>query len=548
LPTLAAVLAALLAAAPGGPPPPASVDEAALAEVRGAAVMADVRFLADDLLEGRKPGTRGYELAAKYVAARLETMGLRPGGEDGGFFQPVPLRESRLVEGTLTVRPRGGPPVALVLREDFLMSGDPVRTESRLEGAPVVFAGFGVTAPELDHDDYAGLDVAGKVVAALWNAPARFPSEPRAHYSSGRLKAANAARRGAVGFLLFATPEEHRRVPWSRIIQNPDFTSVRRLRPDGNPDGVEPTLQGGALLGPEGARMLFASSPVPLETVFAQAAEGRPRGFDLGATVELEARSEHRPLSSPNVVGVLEGSDPALRETSVVLSAHLDHIGVGAAVEGDEIYNGAYDNAMGTAVVLEAARVLGSLGPPPRSVVFLLVTSEEEGLLGSDHFATYPPAPAGTIVANVNVDMPLFLYPLADLVAFGGENSSLGEHVARAAREAGLALGPDPMPEENVFVRSDQYSFVRRGIPAVFLVPGFRSSDPTVDGRKQFGEFLARHYHRPSDDLGRPVHLESLERFVRANVALVRALASDPETPRWKPGNFFGETFGRPAR
>ena len=215
-----------------------------------------------------------------------------------------------------------------------------------------------------------------------------------------------------MGLLAFATPEDQRRVPWARIVENPDFTAVCRLLPDGTPVGVEPALRGSAVLGPEGARKLFASSPVPLESVSTQAAQGRPRGFELGVTVELESRSEHRPYASPNVVGLLEGSDPALRATSVVLSAHLDHIGIGAEVEGDRIYNGAYDNAMGAAVLLEAARILGGQGQrPARSVVFLFVTSEEEGLLGSDHFAARPPARAGRIVANDNVDMPLLLYP-----------------------------------------------------------------------------------------------------------------------------------------
>ena len=228
-----------------------------------------------------------------------------------------------------------------------------------------------------------------------------------------------------------------------------------------------------------------------------------------------------------------------------MLSAHLDHVGVGAEVDGDTIYNGAYDNAAGSAVVLEVARVLAGLPKAPRrSVLFLFVTAEEEGLLGSDYFAQRPVEGAGKIVANVNIDMPLFLFPLADLVAFGSENSTLDLPTARAAEAAGLALGPDPMPEQTIFIRSDQYSFVRQGIPAVFLVTGTRSANPAVDGGAALGEFLRRHYHQPSDDLRLPMNPDAVSSFVRASVLLTHALAQDPEAPRWKPGNFFGRTFG----
>jgi Zn-dependent M28 family amino/carboxypeptidase len=216
-------------------------------------------------------------------------------------------------------------------------------------------------------------------------------------------------------------------------------------------------------------------------------------------------------------------------------------------VNGDRTYNGAYDNASGVAVLLEAARALAGLRVrPARSVLFVFVTGEEKGLVGSEYFAQNPTVPGDRIVANVNVDMPLLLYPLADIIAFGAENSSLEEVVTRAASRVGLTQSPDPMPGENLFIRSDQYSFVRRGVPAVFLVPGFRSSDPGVDGAQAFRQFLQNDYHRPSDDLTRPMDLRSAERFIRANVLVGYAVASDPEPPRWKPGNFFGKTFGRP--
>jgi Peptidase family M28/PA domain len=519
--------------------------ERVLAAVRGDAFRAHVAFLADDLLEGRDTGSRGYDLAALYVASQLQAMGLEPAGAKGSWLQPVPLRQTRLLEGEVALEPKGGPSIKLKPLEDYLQFGDPVRTESRVT-APVVFAGFGVTAPEMAYDDYAGLDARGKIVVVLFNAPPRFPSEPRAHFASIRLKAANAVRHGAVGIIGVRTTDDEKRVPWERVADE-DPRSVHWLRPDGTPEGDEPELRGSLLLSPTGARRLFASSPVPLEKVFEQAAQSRAKGFPLPVTATIASRSEHSPMTSANVVGRLEGSDPVLKNTYVVYSAHLDHVGLGRPVNGDRTYNGAYDNASGVAVLLEAARALAALRVrPARSVLFVFVTGEEKGLVGSDYFAQNPTVPGDQLVANVNVDMPLLLYPLADIIAFGADNSSLLDVVTQAASRVGLTQSPDPMPAENLFIRSDQYSFVRRGVPSVFLVPGFRSSDPAVDGGQVFQQFLQNDYHRPSDDLTRPMDLPSAERFIRANVLVGYAVASDPEPPRWKPGNFFGKTFGRP--
>ena len=221
-------------------------------------------------------------------------------------------------------------------------------------------------------------------------------------------------------------------------------------------------------------------------------------------------------------------------------------MGLGPQSSGDRIHNGAYDNALGSAVVLEVARVLAGLDKRPRrSVLFLFVTAEERGLIGSEYFAANPTVPRGAIVANVNVDMPLVLFPIAEVVAFGAENSTLEAPARAAAAAVGLALAPDPMPEQTIFVRSDQFSFVRKGIPAVYFAPGMRSSDPAQDGPRLFREFLEKHYHRPSDDLTLPMDEPAIALYTRANVALGLRIAQDPEAPRWKPGNFFGETFAK---
>jgi hypothetical protein len=541
-----AVAAAFAAAALAAGPDRGDLDRV-LAGVRGASYRAHVEFLADDLLEGRDTGTRGYDLAARYVATELMEMGLEPAGENGSWFQPVPLRESEAVKGSVSLVPaRAMRPTELVPREDYMQFGDPARTETRVE-APVVFVGYGVTAPELDHDDYAGVDVKGKIVAFLTNAPARFPSEPRAHFSSPRLKAENAARHGAVGLLGILTDQDMPRYPWARIVAGGTHT-VRWLHPDGTPEGDNPTIKGGAVLSPAGTRKLFVASPVAPDKALADAAGEGFKGFAMNVTATIAAKSEHRPLASANVVGLLPGSDPALKGTYVVYTAHLDHVGLGQAVGGDRIYNGAYDNASGCAVILEVARAFAGLEVRPRrSLLFVFVTGEEKGLLGSDYFAQHPTVPASALVANVNVDMPLFLYPPADLVAFGAENSTLQGVTERAVARLGFTLSPDPLPAQNLFVRSDQYSFVRRGVPAVALMPGFQSQQAGQDGGKVVGEFIEKNYHQPSDDLKVPMDLPAAERFIRANVLVGYAIASDPEPPRWNPGNFFGTTFGRAA-
>lgn len=516
----------------------------ALASVSAPAVRAHMTFLADDLLEGRATGTRGYDLAARYVAAQLAALGLQPAGDDGTFYQAVPLVESTLEEGTLAIRPKTGAARVLTYRDDFLMGGDLSRTSARVE-APLVFAGYGVSAPDLRHDDYAGRDVRGKVVVVLSNAPVRFPSEQRAHHASRRLKAELAAARGAVGLIVVRTHDDERVTPWPRMIVNVSSPAVTWLTRAGAPAEVPDGLQGAAVLSAAGAAMLFDGAPVTLDAVLAEAEKGAPTGFDLPAVAAMTSRSTHRRVSGTNVVAKLPGADAALAGTAVVYSAHLDHIGIGAAVNGDTINNGAYDNALGVGALIETARALASLpARPARSIVFAFVAAEEKGLVGSDYFAGNTPAAVGRAIANVNMDMPLLLFPIESVVAFGAEHSTLGAVATRAAAQAGLTLIPDPMPEQTLFVRSDQYSFVRKGVPSVFLVPGFTSRDPKIDGPAKFEEFLTKHYHQPSDDLRLPLDAGAVEQFTRANIAMGYLIATSPDAPRWQPDSFFGKTFG----
>ena len=508
-------------------------------------VLAHMEFLADDLLEGRAAGTRGYDVAARYVATALRTSGFEPAGDRGTFFQAVPLRQSRRTAAALALIPRGGARIALNLPDEAVLLPHPLETSVEVT-APAVFVGFGVTAPERQYDDYARVDARGKIVVAFTNAPSTFPSELRAHYSSYDEKLGNALRHGAVAVLLTALPEELKRYPWDFRRRFMDQPQMVWLAANGETGSVSTKLKAIGVVGPAGAEKLFASSPTPLAELHAAGERGTPTSFDLPLTIHINTTTEHTAASSANVVGRLRGRDDVLASSHVVLTAHLDHEGISTPVNGDAIYNGAFDNAAGCAVLLEVARTIAAAPTPPlRSVLIVFVTAEEKGLLGSDYFARNPTVPAASLVANVNLDMPLLQWPMKDVVAFGAENSTLKGVVERAIRGIGLELAPDPMPAENVFVRSDQYSLVKQGVPAVFLVPGFTSSDPAKDGGKVFREFLATHYHKPSDDLSLPIDREALATFTRANYLVTMAIANDKTAPRWNKGNFFGEKYGR---
>jgi hypothetical protein len=510
----------------------------------GDRIRAHVEFLADDLLEGREAGTRGYDVASRYAASMLELYGLEPAGDQGTYFQTVPLVESTLSQGSVTMLRDGSPSTDLENPADVAIMPNHVEDQVHLE-APVVFAGFGVTAPALGYDDYAGTDVAGKIVLVLSNGPGRFPSEQRAHFGSFELKLKNAADHGAVGMILGALPEEYARTPWDRRASRYSGPHMTWVDAEGNPGTGDARLHAVVAVGPTGLEKLFAASPVPLATMQADAEASKPKSFALPLSVRIETTTSHRRVASRNVVGRLRGRDPGLANTYVALTAHLDHVGIGKPVNGDSLNNGAYDNATGSAILLEVARQISAAQRPRRSILIVFVTAEEKGLIGSDYFARHPVVPIEHIVADVNLDMPVLMWPLADVIAWGAENSSLGAIVDRVTASNGLKVTPDPMPEENIFVRSDQYSFVKQGVPSIYLMPGFTSADPKINAKELFQTFLHTHYHQPSDDLSLPMDRAAAGQFLRVNRQIIESIANDPRAPVWRPGNFFGETFGR---
>jgi Zn-dependent M28 family amino/carboxypeptidase len=498
------------------------------------AIAAHMGFLAHDALEGREPGTRGFEAAAEYVRAQFTAAGLDVA------YQPVSLRGAKVDDSASSLAIDGRP---LVNRKDCLIASDFGRQTVDVS-APIVLAGFGVSAPELGYDDYKGIDVHGKIVLLISGAPKTFPSDQRAYYSSGEVKRQNAAAHGAVGILTLSSITDEQRNPFEKRVQQRGITPMTALDPNGQPSGVVEALKVSAGLSRAAAATLFAGAPMTLDAVLADAERGVGHSLPLDKTATAHTASTFAEVKSENVIGTLRG----ISEEYVVVTAHLDHLGNHPPEKGgDGIYNGAYDNASGIACLIEIAKEMARGPKPKRSVMFVAFTAEEKGDQGSRFFARFPPVPRRSIVADINMDMFLMLYPVADVVLLGGEHSSLGKMAAAAAKASGFDVSPDPYPEEVRFIRSDQYSFVEEGIPAIHIKPGNKSRDASVDGAKVTREWLRNVYHSVRDEMGQPMDFASGARYAETNLRLVRAVANGAR-PEWVAGDFFAKTFAHGGR
>jgi hypothetical protein len=510
-----------------------------------------IQFLADDKLQGRDTGSDGYREAAKYVAGKMETFGLKAAGTDG-YLQPVKFEVRQVVdeESGLTII-RDGAEIALERADASLSARADLAPGLQ---APMVFIGYGMRIPEAKYDDLAGLDLRGKI-AVYVNAsgPAEASSAIKAHYSSTgeRWKALEAA--GAVGVATIANPRRTDGPP-------PDDAAAADSagRGRGGAGGG-----GGAGRGPQRAFLLadanlreatgqkiavmitrrggekfFVGSGHTYEEIIKLAQESRALPtFPLMGTLRSKTSVRRESAEAPNVAGVLPGSDPRLKNEYVIMSAHLDHVGVGRPVDGDNIYNGAMDDASGVASVLEIARILHESGArPKRSILFLAVAGEEKGLLGSHYFAAHPTVDKKQIVADINLDMFMPLFPLKFLEVQGLAESTLGDAIREIAKSAGVQVQADKEPDQNRFVRSDQYSFIRNGVPSLAFKFGYEFGTPED---KIFHDWVKERYHKPSDDLKQPVDKAAAAQFDRIIAALLQKVADDPARPRWKDDSFF---------
>jgi hypothetical protein len=530
----AAAAAAILLAGPAAAQRPANQPEFSPERIK-----ADVTFLADDLLEGRGNGSRGYEIAARFVAARFAALGLAPGNKSD-WFQRVPFAESKLRPGAPAYLQIGNRRFAN--GEDVLLSPSPLYPDQQISG-DAVFAGYGLDAPGQGFNDYSGLDVRGKFVVVLYGFPPGSPGEMAAHLNSE--KARMAQDRGALGLITIHTPTYEKVNPWETRRKAGGRPSHAWVGADGRPYSSAPKLQFSGSLGPVAAEALFASAPVPLATLIAQSQKpgGRPKGFALPTKISAERHSDVSRIASPNVMGILKGSDPNLAGEFILLTGHLDAIGIVEPENGDAIVNGAMDNASGIATMLEVARAFKDSGTAPkRSIMFVALAGEEKGLLGASYLAKNPVLGTGRIVGLVNLDMPTLTYDFRDVVAFGAEHSTIGDAVARAIASAGVKLTADPEPEQVLFTRTDHYMFVKEGVPAVSLDTG-----PANGGAAAGADFIKHRYHKPGDDIRQDFDWDAGAKFARINYLIARELADAKTAPRWYADDFFGDTFAKDA-
>jgi hypothetical protein len=491
-----------------------------------------IEALANDQMRGRDTGSPEHLKAAQYVAEHYQKAGLTPAGTQG-FLQPVKFEAWKIVEPECRVELiRAGKAEPLALGEDaYIGRGAP---PAEFVEAPLVFAGYGLTVPEKNYDDFAGLDVRGKIVVMLGGGPANIPGPLKAHYQNARERNRFLLKAGAVGTVTIQNPATAD-VPWSR-------TALARFQ-----EAME--LADPTLAGPGGLKIAIAVNPAhagkwlegsghSVDELLALATAGKALPhFPLVPTLRAKTKIQKRELESQNVVAIWPGSDPALKNEYVVLSAHIDHVGVGEPINGDAIYNGAMDNASGTASLLDMAQTLHDQKiQTKRSLLFVTVTGEEKGLLGSRYFAAHPTVDSKSMVADLNMDMFLPLYPLHSVTAYGVNESDLGDTLRKVAQSLDVEVQDDPAPQRNVFIRSDQYSFIRVGVPSLMMDVGYKKGSKEEAIEK---EWLKTRYHAPSDDLNQPVDLVAAGQYNRLMLKLAETVADQPARPQWKPDSFF---------
>jgi Zn-dependent M28 family amino/carboxypeptidase len=505
---------------------------ALLAQSHSSRWWSHVEALANDGMEGRNTGSPAHKRAAEYVAEQFRKAGLEPAGTSG-FIQPVPFKTRRIDESASSLAlVRNGRTEPLVLGEDANISAR-VDAAPALE-APLVFAGYGLNIPERGINDFANLNLKGAIVVYISATPKSLPGPLQAHFGSAaeRWKMYKAA--GAIGSISIANPKTSD-IPWERStlarlqpsmsLADPSFDDAagQQLAVTMNPAHADKLLAGSGHTFAELLALVDADKPVP--------------AFPLDARLSAKTRFERSEVESQNVAGILRGSDANRRNEYVVMSAHLDHLGVGEPINGDKIYNGAMDNASGVAAILEVANKLhGSRTKPARSILFVAVTGEEKGELGSRYFATRPPVPRSSIVANVNTDMFLPLFPLKILMVLGLDESDLGQDIRATAKDLGLEVQADPEPQRNRFVRSDQYSFIKLGIPALSMKVGYNEKTPEA---AIAAKWIAERYHAPSDDLNQPVDLSAADKYVDVLTNLAVRIANRANRPKWYDSSFF---------
>jgi Zn-dependent M28 family amino/carboxypeptidase len=495
-----------------------------------------IKVLASDEMQGRLTGSAGYRKAAEYVAQNFARLGAAPAG-DQGYFQKVDFESQTIDTKHSTIRlVRGGQSADIT---DSVVLSPSVLQRPTVE-APLVFAGYGIHLPEAGYDDFAGLNVRGAVVVYIVGGPDSLSGAQRAHALAESLPH-YLEEAGAVGLIQVTNPK-NREVPWERQKAAGEQTgmvlaekALRRYK--------GPMFSGG--FDERQADQLFAGSGHNFSELVALASDHKPLPhFALAPRLAAQVEASVSAVSSDNVIAELPGSDPSVAGEAVVLTAHLDHLGTGKPDHGDGIFRGAMDDASGVATILEVARLMKQdKAHPRRSILLVAVCGEEKGLLGSRYFAAHPTRHAGHIVADINSDMFLPLYPLNRVVAWGAEESSLGDDVRAVGKPLGVEVVPDPKPDHIIFVRADQYSFVRKGTPAVMLG---MDPHPGTPEEKTAEEWYHTRYHAQADNLDQPVDLAAADGFNRLVYRLAMRVADAQSAPSWHSDSFFAGFASHP--
>ncbi|MCS7080811.1 MAG: M28 family peptidase [Chloracidobacterium sp.] len=514
---------------------------ATAARIQPAALHAHTALLSDPLFEGRAPGTRGGMLAAKYIAAQFQAYGLEP--VNGSYFQNVPIINLRAEPTTMTFRAADGGQVELAYGTEFTAQSGECVPEVKLDAVPVVFAGYGIVAPEYDWNDYKGVDVRGKIVMLLVNDPGLrnpniFQGRTLTYYGRWTYKYEEAARQGARGVLLMHTTESAT-YPW-QVVQSSNTGVRSELVRDAN---SPPVVALKSWITDDAAVRIAKLAGKNLATLIEQAERRDFRPVPLDVTLSLHLKSEISRLESPNVVGLLPGRDEKLRAECVVVTAHYDHFGVkdDPATGKRLVYHGALDNASGTAALLAMAEAMAkSAWRPRRSVLFLSVTAEEQGLLGAQYYCERPLIPLEKTVANINLDEVNVFGRTRDFVPLGAERSTLGKTIDALAKLEGLVMKPDLFPQNGSFFRSDHFCFAKVGVPCLSLNFGVDvEGKPDGWGKERFETYVRRDYHQPTDVIQDDWDFRGAAQHAQFALLIVGVVAEDPTPPEWLPGEAF---------
>jgi hypothetical protein len=508
---------------------PAPTDPDAVNRIR-----AHVQFLASDELEGRDTGSHGYRVAAQYVASQFASIGLKPGGTNGGWFMEVPFRRATHPTAPKVTLIQGRKKVELKVGEDVGLRPSLTQRSQKTE-AQLVFAGRGIVDPALGINDYAGVDARGKIAVIMAGTPKGIASDVAAHLHTAKEDMAAAA--GAIGLIEIPVPGVLTSRPLRIKTQGPriDLAGTEGAKRSRYVELEIAVTKGTA------ERLLDGSGQNVDRLIDLARKGGKLPAFPLPGRIAVEAQTQWEDFTSPQVIGLLPGTDRRLAGEHIILMGHLDHIGLSTDAKPgeDRINNGALDNASGIATMIEAARHFATSGrPAKRTLMFVANTGEEKGLLGADYFAANPTVPARNIVGLVNLDMPLLLYDFTDVIAFGAEHSTIDDIAVTATNAMKVKISADPMPQESLFVRSDHYRFVQRGVPSIFLMTGHANG-----GEAAWKRFLGNNYHKPSDDLRQPINWNAAARFAELNYRIARALADADRRPMWYRGDYFGDRF-----